>query len=131
MLQPAGGQALAARLKVALESQDAELLAQLLAADVRWGGADDTPDTCHNRADVVQWYGRLAARGVRAQVEEIVPRGEAIVMGLRVTWPGPGPEADRSEVRYQVYRIKDELIVDIRGWPDRADALDSTAPGAQ
>src|SRR5437764_11840967 len=103
MTQPAGSGTLAARLKVALESQDQELLAGLLAADVRWGGAEDTPDTCHNRTDVVQWYRGLAARGVRARVEEILPRRDAIILGLRVTWPD-----DRTDTVYQVFRVADE-----------------------
>lgn len=131
MSQPAGSSALAARLKVALESRDQDLLARLLAADVRWGGAEDTPDTCHSRADVLQWYGDLAARGVRARVEEVLPRRDAVIMGLRITRPGPAPAGDRTDTRYQVYRVRDGLIVDIRGYPDLADALSNTAADPQ
>lgn len=113
--------ALAERLKVALESRDQALLARLLADGVRWGGDEDTSDTCHNRADVLRWYERLAAQGVRARVEEILHHGDAIMLGLLITWPDP--VEDRTVLRYQVYRVEDGLIVDIRGCPDRTEAL--------
>ena len=50
-------QAIAERLRSALEGRDLTTLAGILDPDVRWGGEEDTPQTCHNRADVLAWYG--------------------------------------------------------------------------
>ena len=61
-------QAIARRLTSALQARDLESLGEILAPDVRWGGEEDTPQTCHNRADVLAWYGGLHARGFRASV---------------------------------------------------------------
>ncbi|MCW3045460.1 MAG: SnoaL-like protein [Actinobacteria bacterium] len=48
-----GAQAIARRLTSALEARDLESLGNLLAPDVRWGGEEDTPQTCHSRDDVL------------------------------------------------------------------------------
>src|SRR5438046_5724639 len=61
-------QAIAQRLRSALEGQDLTILAGVLDPNVRWGGGEDTPETCHNRADVLAWYGGLIDRGFRASV---------------------------------------------------------------
>ncbi len=118
--------ALAARLKTALESRDRDLLDQLLAPNVRWGGEEETPDTCHNRTDVLRWYEELDAHGVRARVEETINDSDAIVLGLRITWPDHESSEARMFTRYQVFRVVDGLIVDIRGYPTRSDALATT-----
>ncbi|MCW3036311.1 MAG: SnoaL-like protein [Actinobacteria bacterium] len=46
-------QAIARRLTRALEARDLESLGEILALDVRWGGEEDTPQTCHSRDDVL------------------------------------------------------------------------------
>lgn len=122
--------AVGAQLRAAVESRDRALIGQLLAPDVRWGGEQDTPETCHDRADVLRWYAELDAHGVRARVEELCTHQDTIVAGLRITWPDPAGGEDQVFVRYQVFRVVDGLIADIRGYPDRAGALASTAtPG--
>ena len=102
-------QAIARRLTSALEARDLESLGEILAPDVRWGGEEDTPQTCHSRADVLAWYGGLHARGFRASVVEAAVEPDRIVLTLDVTRPGGG--TSRNE---QVFRIAGGRIVDIR-----------------
>ena len=117
-------QPLADALKAAYEQRDAKRLAPLLAADVRWGGEEETPETCHSDRDVLAWYERLRVQGADAQVEEVLIRERAVVLGLRVSLPArtapgvPGP----SRV-WQTFAVDDGLVVEIRGYPDRDEAL--------
>ena len=100
---------IAERLRTAFDSADLTLLATLLDDDVRWGGEEDTPQTCHSRADVLAWYGGLHARGFRASVVEAMVEPDRIMLTLDVTRPGGGTGRNS-----QVFRIAGGRIVDIR-----------------
>ena len=102
-------QAIAQRLRGAFEARDLERLGDLLDPDVRWGGEEDTPQTCHSRADVLAWYGGLYARGFRASVVEVAAEPDRIVLTLDVSRPGGGTGRNS-----QVFRIAGGRIVDIR-----------------
>ena len=115
-------QALADTLEAAFDQRDAALLAPLLAADVRWGDEEETPETCHSDREVLAWYERLRAEGVGVQVEEVVVRKRAVMLGLLVSWPGEGPESDAQQL-WQTFAVADGLVVEIRGYPEREEAL--------
>src|SRR5467141_2722213 len=103
-------QAIARRLTSALEARDLESLGDLLAPDVRWGGEEDTPETCHSRADVLAWYGGLIDRGFRATVAATAVEPDRVVLSLDVTRPGGGTSRN-----HQVFRIAAGQVVDIGG----------------
>jgi hypothetical protein len=113
----------AARLREAFTTGDPELLAPLLDPHVRWGGEGETPQTCHSRGDVLAWYGRTRAAGVRAEVTEVQVRDRAVVLGLALSGPVQGPDGDRPDQVFQTFRLVDGLITDIRGYPTREEAL--------
>jgi SnoaL-like domain len=115
-------QALADTLEAAFDQRDAALLAPLLAADVRWGSEEETPETCHSDREVLAWYERLRAEGAGAQVEEVVVRERAVVLGLLVSMPGQAPERDLMRL-WQTFAVADGLVVEIRGYPERDEAL--------
>lgn len=119
----------AARLREAVESGDLALLEPLLDARIRWGGEEDTEDTCHSPSDVLATYGRLRAAGVRATVTEVIVQDEAVVLALALSGLGDHNEAESaaSSVRYQVFRVANGLVFDIRGYPDRGTALDESS----
>lgn len=62
---------LAERSRVAFE--------RLLAPDVRWGGRQDTEQTCHGRAQAGTYYGRLLATGVHLSLAQADVSGEEIL----------------------------------------------------
>ena len=99
-------QAIAQRLRSAFEQQDLGILAGVLDPDVRWGGEEDTPETCHNRADVLAWYGGLIYRGFRARVAAAAVEPDRIVLTLDVTRPGGGTTRN-----HQVFRIASGHVV--------------------
>lgn len=118
----------AAALRTAFGTADLDLMADLLHPDVRWGGDEDTADTCHDREAVLAWYGGLLRRGVRATVDEVVARDSVVLLGLTVSWPDVPDEKPPPTLIYQVFRLDRGLIVDIRGYPDRDDAMRATHP---
>ena len=104
----------ATRSRAALEARDLSALGALLDQDVRWGGPEDTPETCHSRADVLSRLARQLAAGVETQVNEVVPGDEAILLGLQVKRPVQGGYGRERSI-HQVLSVRDRLMVDIRG----------------
>ena len=83
-----------------------------------------TPDNASARKDVLRWYGRLKAQGARATVSETVITPTTITLALKVRWPATEPgDYDRPAVIYQIFRHRNGVVIDIRGFPDRADAI--------
>ena len=115
--------AIAGKLRTALEQEDEELFASLLDPAVRWGGEEETPETCHRREQVVARYHRLRESGVGVKVEETICREGVAVLALALSLPRSGRSAELPPVVYQVFRIGGGLVVDIRGFPERAKAL--------
>jgi hypothetical protein len=113
----------AERLVAALQSQDPQLLWPLLGPDVRWGGAQETEQTCHDCGDVLAWYRRLRDAGVRALVTETLVCEQAVMLTMALTGRESGPAGPRQEVVHQVFRLEAGLVVDIRGYPQRELAL--------
>lgn len=80
----------AERLRPALDSGDPAAYADLLDDNVRWGGAEETPETCHGRAQVLAWLEAQRASGLRTQLVEVVPGGGAVLAVLNVARPVGG-----------------------------------------
>lgn len=100
----------AGQLRRAYESQDLEALAPLLAPDVRWGGDEETEQTCHSRGQVLAWFKALRARGVQAKVLDVQVSPDAIALSVEVRPPGAP-----AFTREQRFRVAGGQIVDIRG----------------
>src|SRR5205823_5366164 len=86
------------------------------------GAPDDPAPSCQNRDQVLQWYRRGRADGVRAQVTEMVVRADKILVGLKVVGNQAAAEAGDEADRWQVLAVRHGRIVDIRGFEDRATA---------
>jgi ketosteroid isomerase-like protein len=56
------------------------------------------------------------------EVTEVVVGDGALLVGLRVTGTEEAPETGGIAERWQVLRIRDGRVVDIRGYPDRTEA---------
>lgn len=121
-------QSTAEKLRVALEEGDEDLLASVLDPAVRWGGDQETPETCHGRVEVIAWYRGLREAGVSATVEEVIDRGDAVVLGLVLSLPDTGLASELPTVVFQVHRVTDGKVVDIRGYPERGEALRFAGP---
>ncbi len=80
-------EAVAAGLTAAFAVGAQDQLVPLLAPDVRWGGDEDTEQTCRGPAQVLAWYQWLQVQGVRVQVLGTEIRGDAVVLRIAVQWP--------------------------------------------
>lgn len=115
--------ALAVRVRSALESGDLEVIRDLLAPDARWGAPGGPHDTdCRNRDEVVEWWARARAAGVRAVVTEVTAGAGTLLVGLEVTGTPAADEAGGAVQRWQVLTVRGDRVADIRGFDDRTSA---------
>jgi hypothetical protein len=125
----ADAEEVAARLRPAFESADVAAFGEVLDENVRWGGEDETPETCHTRAQVLERLAKQRAAGMRTQVLEVVPGAEAVLVGFDVKWP-VSEGFTRQRTVYQVMKVRDRHVVDIRGYGSRAEAAAQAGLGA-
>ena len=111
---------IARHLEAAYRDRDLDLLGSLLHPQVRWTGL------CHNRAQVLDWYRGLVADGTIAAVESVEVDRDAVLLGLSVGRQAEGSRPAPPQLLYQVFRVEDAQVVEIRGYPDRASAVART-----
>ena len=108
---------IARHLAAAYRDLDLELLGSLLHPEVQWTGL------CRNSADVLDWYRRALADGIRPAVQSAEVDRDAVVLGMTVSRQAVGARPAPPERVYQVFTVDDGQIIEIRGYPDRARAL--------
>ena len=115
-----GIDALAQRVKAALESAEPSRFADLLDPTVQWGAPDDPAPSCQNRDQVLSWYERGRAEGTRVNVVSVEAHGDKILLELRVlNLSDPANE----HARWQVMTCRSGRVVDIRGFESCDEAL--------
>jgi ankyrin repeat protein len=120
MPRPAGSGVMAdvaQHLVAAYRSLDLELLGSLLHPQVRWSGLCDTS------AQVLDWYRQGLADGTRPTVESAEVDRDAVVLGITLSRPAEGARPAPAERLYQVFKVDNGEVIEIRGYPDRASAL--------
>jgi ketosteroid isomerase-like protein len=115
-------------IRAALDSADLAAFSDLLDPDVQWGAPDDPTPSCRNRDQVLSWYRKGRAHGVRASVTELVVRRHKILVGLKVTGNDAAVLNGGQQDRWQVLTLAAGRIVDIRGFEKRADAVSRLEP---
>ncbi|MGH3627547.1 MAG: hypothetical protein ACRDRL_08925 [Sciscionella sp.] len=95
------------------------LLADLVAAGVRWEATADTLRLCPGRGDVLTVRGRRLRLGAQARVGDIALRGDRIIVCLTIH----PPEHAIGYTLYQVFAIRDGRIARVAGYSDARDAL--------
>ena len=113
---------IADRVKAALESGDLEAIGELLDPDVRWGPPDDPDGGCVNRDQVLDFWRLSRDAGARAAVTEVVEGADTLLVGLQVTGLAPAEDRRNETVRWQVLKLANGLVIDIRGFDDRESA---------
>jgi hypothetical protein len=91
------------------------------AADARWRAIEDGPWTCENRGAIVEVMTRNLANGLRGRINESRVRGIVVAFRPEQSFPGGLPLDDG--VAYVVVRMRDGLIVEMKGCADRASAI--------
>jgi ketosteroid isomerase-like protein len=107
---------IAEQVRTALAGGDLEAFAHLLDPDVTWGAPGDASPPCRNRKQVLEWYRRGRSNGRRALDVDVTVHGDKLLVAMTVT------DADgEAAPRWQVLTVRDDRVVDIRGYDD-ADA---------
>jgi limonene-1,2-epoxide hydrolase len=114
----------------AMRRGEPEAAAEHFQPDITWHGLPSDA-VCHNRAEVAEMLRRTIARGLpRADALELIAGDRAVVLGVRshdlheigdVTLPGQ---------LYNVFEIRDGLIVAARDFVERDDALQAAQADA-
>ncbi len=113
---------IAQQVRTALEAADLSAFSDLLDPNVHWGPPGDSPPPCQNRDQVLSWYRRGRAAGVRAHVTETVVLGDRILVGLTVVGLQVATEGAGEARRWQVLTVRGGRVVDIVGFDDRSEA---------
>ena len=96
--------------------------------DLEWTYLDPSledlrPQTCRGRGELEKALRRQAEQGLRAELEEVIATGEKVIVVMHT------PGIDRYRLRqaddrnYDVFTVRDGLIVGLRACRDRAEAL--------
>jgi len=107
---------------------DLTTMLEVVDPDLEWtyldpGLEDPQPEVCHGRHELQSALQRQAERGLRAQLEEVVGRGDRVMVVVRT----PGVDAYRvrqaDDRNYDVFTLREGRIVALRACHDRQEAL--------
>lgn len=115
----------ARKVRSALDASDLDAFAELLDPDVYWGPPGDDRSGCHNRSEVIDWYGRARGRGMRGRVVELVAGEGAVLVGIAVRGTPAARDRGGQLLRWQVLKLRDGKVVEIRGYERRDEAAAS------
>lgn len=116
-------EALASRLRTALNTRDIDVLRSLLAEDATWGEDPDGESFCHDRNDIIRHVKQLLDQGVRPTIVETTTGPRGIAVRLHVDWPDPEDQRPESQTVHQAYMVRDGVVTEIHGHDDQAAAL--------
>ena len=112
MTAPADATRIAEQLPSVLAARDRAAFERLLHPDVRWGGQEDTEQTCHDRGQAGDFYAALLAGGARLHVlGSTVDDDGKVLARLEVT----GADSD-TELSYRtqvLLTVRGGLVIDI------------------
>jgi SnoaL-like domain len=111
-------EAIAEKVRVALDAADLEQFADLLDPRVTWGAPGDTSPPCQTRQQVLAWYANGRAAGRRGQVRSVRTHEDKILVAMTVTSPD-----DAGSDRWQVLTVGNGRVTDIRGYDDEPAAF--------
>jgi hypothetical protein len=118
-----GAEALALRVRVALDSADLGQFAELLDPKVRWGAPDDPNPSCQSRRDLLAWYRQGRAAGTHGRVGDVEGYGDKILIHMVIAATSAADGAPVQSDRRQVLTCAHVRVVNIRGFETRDEAL--------
>ncbi|MGC2486619.1 MAG: nuclear transport factor 2 family protein [Acidimicrobiales bacterium] len=114
---------LAEQVRMALSEGDISAFATLLDPHVTWGAPRARNPTCKNRNQVLDWYRRAQESGIHGEVVDVEVIGDHLLVSLLVRGSESARERGSAAQRYQVLTVRDDRIIDIVGFDDKAEAL--------
>ena len=113
MTTPADATHLAEQLASVLAARDRAAFERLLHPDVRWGGGEDTEQTCHDRRQAGDFYAALLAGGAHLDVlDSTVDHDGKVRAQLQVI--GANGDSDLTYQTQVLLTVRDGLVIDIQ-----------------
>jgi hypothetical protein len=97
-------------VREAIERRSLDDFAEALTPDVVWVGLWPG-QLCRNRDDVLEMFAQMRERELQVQPSIVLDRGDVLVID---------PQVDG---RHHVLVLADDLVSEVRVYPDRASAL--------
>jgi len=110
-------------VREALARGDFEQVAEALHPEVVWIGVSPG-QLCRNRDEVLTTFREALAAGARVRPEILDE-----VEGMLVVDPHVEPPPELNPQLHQVFVVRDDRIVELRDYPDRASALEAVRGG--
>jgi hypothetical protein len=88
-----------------------------------WGPPGARNPGCKNRSQVLAWYERGRAAGVRGSVFDVDIIGDRLLVSMSVRGTENARGRGGAALRFQVLTVRNGKIVDIVGFDDKAAAL--------
>jgi hypothetical protein len=107
----------------ALQSAQFDAYRLPLDPNVHWGFPDDNAAGCRNHDEVLAWYRRGRAKGVRSRVSEAIAHGDHVLIGVTVSGAPSSTSSEATVDRWQVLTVDNGRVTDIRGFDTRKDAV--------
>ena len=102
-----------------IERGDFGEIASLLSPDVVWVGLEPG-QLCRNRDEVLSVFREALASGMTGSLEVVAEEDDLLVIAPHVT-----PPPERNPDLHQVFVVREERIVELRDFRDRAGALEA------
>jgi ketosteroid isomerase-like protein len=102
-----------------IERGDFDEIASLLSPDVVWVGLEPG-QLCRNRDEVLSVFREALASGMTGSLEVVAEEDDLLVIAPHVT-----PPPERNPDLHQVFVVREERIVELRDFRDRAGALEA------
>ncbi len=119
MTAPADAAQIAEQLPAVLAQRDRVAFERLLAPDARWGGREDTEQTCHDRGQAGDFYAAVLAGGARLDVLDcVVVDDNQVLTRLEVT--GRDGDPDSAYQTQVLLTVRGGLVIDILQVEDAA-----------
>jgi hypothetical protein len=110
-------------VRQALLAENLSAFRELLDADVTWGAPGARRPTCTNRNQVLAWYQRGREAGVQGSVHEIEVLDDRLLVSMTVRGTEAAQERGGAALRFQVLTIRNDRVVDISGFDEKAEAI--------
>jgi ketosteroid isomerase-like protein len=109
---------------------DIDAISGLLDADVRWHGAGDDQDGCHNRREALQFMRRALAEGVNVELLDArEARADRVLVILQRNLPRDDDmSGERPEPHGEILSFRDGKITEMVVYPAAQEAVSAAGP---
>ena len=107
---------------------DLDGMLELVDPDLEWAYLDPalehpTPQVCHGRHELEQVLRHWAEHGLRAELDEVISRGELVMVGVRTLGVDAHLGRCGDDRAYSVFTVREGRIVALHDCRDRQEAL--------